>query len=47
MSARERYVKISVQIQNSLKANEILNESISVKMLIKEEKKQLKSIHKK
>lgn len=46
LAARERYVKISVQIQNSLKANEILNESIDVKMLIQEEKKQHKSIKK-
>lgn len=46
MSARKRYVKMSVQIQNSLKANEILSKSVDVKMLIKEEKKQLKSIQK-
>jgi transposase len=43
-SARERYVKMSVQVQNSLKANEIFNETVDVKMLIREEKKQLKSI---
>lgn len=46
MTARERYVKISVQIQNSLKANEILSKSVDVKMLIREEKKQYKSIEK-
>lgn len=44
--ARERYVKMSVQVQNSLKANEILNKTVDVKMLIKEEKKQLKSLKK-
>jgi transposase len=44
ITARERYVKISVQIQNSLKANEILNKSVDVQILVKEEQKQLKSI---
>lgn len=39
ITARERYVKMSVQVQNGIKANEILNRSIDVKMLIKEEKK--------
>lgn len=46
ITARERYVKMSVQVQNSLKANEILNKSVDVKMLIREEKKQLKHIKK-
>lgn len=46
LTARERFVKISVQIQNSLKANEILNGSIDLKMLINEEKKQLGNIQK-
>ena len=46
IAARERYVKMSVQVQNSLKANEILNRSIDVKMLIKEENRQLKSLRK-
>lgn len=46
ITARERYVKMSVQVQNSLKANEILNQSIDLKMLLKEEKKQLKSLQK-
>lgn len=46
ITARERYVKMSVQIQNSLKANEILNRSLDVKMLIREEKKHLKFIQK-
>jgi transposase len=44
MSARERFVKISVQLKNSLKANIIVNETINVKDLIREEKKQIKSI---
>ncbi|AUS04305.1 IS110 family transposase [Pseudotamlana carrageenivorans] len=44
ITARERYVKMSVQVQNSLKANEILNRTIDVKMLIKEEKKQYQSL---
>jgi transposase len=46
ITARERYVKMSVQVQNSLKANEILNRTIDVKMLIREEKKQYKSLQK-
>lgn len=46
ITARERYVKMSVQVQNSLKANEILNRSIDVKILIKEDKKQYKSLKK-
>lgn len=44
LTARERYIKMSVQIQNSLKANNILNDSVDVKMLIKEEERQLLSI---
>lgn len=44
MTARERYVKMSVQIQNSLKAEMILNEKVELKQLIKLEQKQLKSI---
>lgn len=44
VTARERYVKISVQIQNSLKSNEILNKSVDVQILVKEEQKQLESI---
>lgn len=44
MTARERFVKISVQLKNSLKANMIVNETIDVKDLIREEKKQIKSI---
>jgi len=39
VAARERYVKMSVQLQNSLKANEILTRSIDVGPLILEEKK--------
>lgn len=44
ITARERYVKISVQIQNSIKANKILNKTVDVKTLIKEEEKRLKNI---
>ncbi|MEA1786481.1 IS110 family transposase [Arenibacter sp. GZD96] len=44
ITARERYIKMSVQVQNSLKANEILNRTIDVNMLITEEKKQYKSL---
>ena len=46
MAARERFVKISVQFKNSLKANIIVNETVDVKDLIREEKKQIKSIAK-
>jgi transposase len=46
MTARERYVKMSVQIQNSLKAEIILNEKVALKQLIKLEQKQLISIKK-
>ncbi len=46
MAARERYVKIVVQLKNSLKANEILNKSIDIKELIQEEKRQVQSITK-
>ena len=44
MSARDRYVKISVQLQNSLKSNEIVGKTIDLKDLIREEKKQIKSL---
>jgi len=44
MTARERYVKMSVQIQNSLKAEMILSEKVALKQLLKIEQKQLKSI---
>ena len=46
MSARERYVKICVQLKNSLKANLILGKTINLKEIIREEKKQIKSIEK-
>lgn len=46
MTARERYVKICVQLKNSLKANLILGKTINLKDLIREEKKQIKSIEK-
>ncbi len=41
MTVRERYVKMSVQIQNSLKAEMMLSEKIALKQLIKLEQKQL------
>lgn len=44
MTARDRYVKISVQLKNSLKGNQILNKTIDIKDLIREEKRQIKSI---
>lgn len=44
ITAREKYVKMSVQMQNSLKANLILGKTLDIKMLVKEEKKQLKNI---
>jgi transposase len=37
-------VKIVVQLKNSLKSNQILNKTIDVKELIKEEKRQIKAI---
>lgn len=46
LTARERFVKMSVQVQNSLKANEIINKSVDVKMVIKEEKKQYEALKK-
>lgn len=46
MAARERFVKISVQLKNSLKASQILSKTINIKELINEEKKQIKSIKK-
>lgn len=46
MTARERYVKISVQLKNSLRGNEILNKTIDIAILIKEEKRQIKSVKK-
>ncbi len=44
VTARKRYVKMSVQTQNSLKANKILNKSVDVEMLIKQEERQLQFI---
>ena len=46
LTARERYVKMSVQLQNSLKANEILNQSVDCKFLIRKERSLLKAIKK-
>lgn len=45
MTARERYVKILVQIKNSLKANKILGKTIDLKDLVQMEQKQVKSIN--
>lgn len=44
ITARERYVKMSVQVQNSIKSNQILNKTVDVKMLLSVENKHLKSI---
>jgi transposase len=46
LTARARYVKIRTQLKNSLKANEILNKTLDVKILIRQEKKQIKQITK-
>lgn len=46
MTARERYVKIAVQIKNSIKANKILNKTLDVKDVISQEKKQIKAVEK-
>jgi transposase len=44
MAARERYVKMCVQLKNSLKANQILAQTINLKELIREEKRQIGSL---
>lgn len=44
MAARDRFVKVSVQLKNSLKGNLILNQSINIKDLIAMEQKQIDSI---
>lgn len=41
ITARQQFVKISVQLQNSIKANIILNKTIDIKGLIKRQKAQL------
>lgn len=46
ITARERYVKILVQLKNSLKANLILNKTIDVKTILSQERKQIKAIEK-
>lgn len=46
MTARERYVKMSVQLKNSLKANQILAQTINLNELIREEKRQIGSLEK-
>ena len=44
MTARDRYTKISVQLKNSLKANELLNKTVNLSELIEQEQKQIESI---
>ena len=44
MAARDRFVKISVQCQNSLKALDILSKTLELNDLIKEHKKQIRSV---
>lgn len=46
ITARERLVKILVQLKNSLKANNILNKTVSIKLLLNQEKKLIRSIEK-
>jgi transposase len=46
MTARERYVKMSVQLKNSLKANQIVAQTINLKELIHQENKQIRSLEK-
>jgi len=46
VTARERYVKMSVQVQNSIKANRILNKTVDVKILLTQGERQHKSIEK-
>lgn len=46
MSARKRYVKISTQLKNAHKANLILNKTIDIKDIIREEKKHIRAIEK-
>lgn len=46
ITARQLTVKMSVQIKNSIKANEILNKTINVKDIIAQEKKQLQTLAK-
>lgn len=46
ITARERYIKILVQLKNSLKANLILNKTIDVKTILSQERKQIKAIEK-
>lgn len=44
VTARERYVKMSVQVQNSIKANQILNKTVDVKILLVQGQAQYRSI---
>lgn len=46
LTGRARYVKIRTQLKNSLKANEILNQTVDVRVLISQEKKQIQQITK-
>ena len=46
ITSREHFVKIIVQLKNSLKANEILHKTIFIKELLKAEKKHIESIGK-
>ena len=46
MTSRERFVKISVQLQNSVRANQILLKTVDVKQLIRDEKRQVKVFQK-
>ncbi|ARN78232.1 hypothetical protein BST97_09640 [Nonlabens spongiae] len=44
MTARQRYVKIAVQVKNSIRANEILGRTVDVKSLLREERRQLAQV---
>ncbi|NBB89086.1 MAG: transposase [Bacteroidetes bacterium] len=46
MCARRRYVKIATQLKNANKANLILNKTIDIKDIIRQEKKHIRSIEK-
>lgn len=46
MAARERYIKIGVQLKNSLKANNILHQTVDVSILIREEQRQIRAMEK-
>ena len=46
VSTKHQIVKISIQLQNSIKANVILSKTLDIKRMIKEQKAQLKSVKK-